>query len=101
MTLDLVIQNALEAVNLPEVQEMIRRLSGHGLAVALPHAHGEDGRFIPLPAAVVAHEAGLKVSFVPRSELNQANMVPVMWRWDGEAGAIALCALCDKYSHRP
>jgi len=55
------IQRALDSVMRPEVQDLIRRVSEYGLAVALPHMHGEGGDLRPLPAVKVI----LKTAITP------------------------------------
>ena len=62
------IRKGLEAIETPEVQHLIKQLSGYGLAVALPHAHGENGNFLPLPRDTVVFETGQQVSFVPKDD---------------------------------
>ncbi|MAZ40940.1 hypothetical protein CL654_02390 [bacterium] len=94
------IKRGLEAVQTPEVQELMKSLSEHGLAVALPHLHGEDGNFMPLPKGTVSFESGLKVSFVQEGSDRLESAIPVMWRWDGETQAVGNCAMCDYYQHR-
>ena len=43
-------RRAQEAINLPEVQDMVRALSEYGLGVFMPHMHNDDtGGFEPLP----------------------------------------------------
>lgn len=93
------IRRALEAVESPEVQEIIKQLSQHGLAVALPHSHGINGNFLPLPNNQVVFESGLRVSFVEKDSLLLESAIPVMWRWDGKTEAVASCATCDFYLH--
>ena len=93
------IQRALDAIKTPEVQEMVKRLSEHGLAVALPHMHGEDGSFKPLPQDQVVFESMLQVSFPSLGDPVLNDAIPVMWRWSDELEAIGNCALCDFYRH--
>jgi hypothetical protein len=88
------LQAAMDAVDLPEVQEMMQRLASHGLAVALPHMHKDDGKFVPLPADTVAVEAGLQVSFSAVTDSVLEDGVPVMWRWDGGKKTAAKCSWC-------
>lgn len=91
------VQRAMDAVLLPEVQELIKQLSTFGLAVAAPHMHNEDGFFVPLPENRVVLESNLKMSFpeLGSSTLNSA--IPVMWRWNGNLESVASCAQCDKW----
>lgn len=99
MTVDPEIQRALTAVETPEVQEMIRRLSEYGLAVALPHMHREDGSFRPLPQDHVVFESQLQMSFPSLGDPALKDAIPVMWRWNGELETVGNCALCDFYRH--
>jgi hypothetical protein len=91
------VQAAMDAVNIPEVQEMIRKLSRYGLAVAAPHLHGSDGTFLPLPADRVIFERRLQMTFPSATDPCLEEGIPVMWRWDGQLQAVAKCAQCDKY----
>lgn len=93
------IRHSLEAIASPEVQDLIKQLSQYGLAVALPHLHGENGNFLPLPDDQVAFESGLQVSFPQKDSLVLKSAIPVMWRWNNGAQAIGDCALCDFYAH--
>lgn len=88
------IENSVNAINNFEVQEMIKKLSEYGLAVAVPHMHGEDGSFLPLPDEIVSFEDNLKVSFVRKEDLNSESIVPVMWRWDKKLHSISVTAGC-------
>jgi hypothetical protein len=90
------LRNAQAAVQLPEVQEMLRKLSGHGLGIFMPHMHDErTGDFLSLPDDVTQVEAGLEVSFQPAAEIaNQADrFLPVAWLW--RAGAVTTAAACE------
>ncbi len=90
------LRSAQAAVLLPEVQEMLRRLSGHGLGIYMPHMHDEkSGDFLSLPDDVTQVEAGLEVSFQPAADIaNQADrFVPVAWLW--RAGALTTAAACE------
>jgi hypothetical protein len=87
---------AQAAVHFPEVQDMLRRLSGYGLGIFMPHMHDEkSGKFLPLPDQVMQVESGLEVSFQPvRSVADQADrFLPVAWCW--RAGAAAPTAVCE------
>ena len=87
---------AQEAIHLPEVQEMLRRLSEYKLGIFMPHMHDEKtGEFQPLPDEVVQVESGLEVSFQPTKEVaNQADrFLPVGWFW--RAGAPTPVAACE------
>ena len=64
------LRTAQEAIHLPEVQEMLRRLSEYKLGVFMPHMHDEHtGEFQALPDEVMQVESGLKVSFQRMEEL--------------------------------
>lgn len=64
------LRTAQEAIHLPEVQEMLRRLSEYKLGVFMPHMHDEHtGEFQALPDEVTQLESGLKVSFQRMAEL--------------------------------
>ena len=88
------IQRALDSVMRPEVQDLIRRVSEYGLAVALPHMHGEGGDLRPLPAVKVIHESELRISFLDRDAPTVESVVPTMWRWDQELEGVRVCADC-------
>ena len=90
------LRSAQAAVQLPEVQEMLRRLSGHGLGIFMPHMHDKrTGDFLSLPDDVTQVEAGLEVSFQPAAEIaSQADRFqPVAWLW--RAGAATTAAACE------
>lgn len=85
-----------EAIHLPEVQEMMRRLSTYKLAIFMPHMHDEQtGEFQPLPDEVIQVESGLEVSFQPTEEIaNQTDrFLPVAWCW--RAGVSTPAAVCE------
>ena len=87
---------AQQAIRLPEVQEMLCRLSEYQLGIFMPHRHDEQtGEFQPLPDQVVQVESGLEVSFQPMQEIaNQADRyLPVGWLW--RAGASTPVAVCE------
>ena len=90
------LRSAQEAIHLPEVQEMLRRLSEYKLGIFMPHMHDEQtGQFQPLPDEVVQVESGLEVSFQPMEEItSQADrFLPVGWIW--RAGASTPVAACE------
>ena len=87
---------AQAAIQLPEVQAMLRRLSEYKLGIFMPHRHDEQtGEFQPLPDDVMQVESGLEVSFQPTQEIaNQADrFLPVGWFW--RAGASTPVAVCE------
>ena len=74
------LKTAQAAIHLPEVQEMLRRLSEHKLGIFMPHMHGpQTGEFESLPSDVIQVESGLEVSFRSAKEIeNQtARFLPV------------------------
>lgn len=90
------LMSAQQAMNLPEVQEMLARLSEYNLGILMPHAHNEQtGDFQELPADVVQVESGLEVSFQTTEQLalQAERFLPVAWRW--HAGAPTLAAACE------
>ena len=90
------LRTAQEAIRLPEVQEMLRRLSTYRLGIFMPHMHDEHtGDFRPLPDEVIQVESGLEVSFQPTAEIvNQTDrFLPVGWFW--RAGASMPVAACE------
>ena len=97
------LRTAQEAIHLPEVQEMLRRLSEHRLGIFMPHMHDEQtGEFQPLPDEVMQVESGLKVSFQPTEEIASQTdrFLPVGWFW--RAGASTPSAVCEMvWEERP
>lgn len=90
------LMSAQLAMNLPEVQEMLIRLSDYNLGIFMPHEHDEQtGTFQELPTNVVQVESGLEVSFQTTEQLaSQADrFLPVAWRW--HAGARTVAAVCE------
>ena len=90
------LRTAQAAIHLPEVQEMLRRLSEYKLGIFMPHMHDEQtGEFQPLPDEVMQVESGLEVSFQPTVEIaNQPDrFLPVGWFW--RAGASTTVAACE------
>ena len=90
------LKTAQEAIHFPEVQEMLRKLSMHGLGIFMPHMHDErTGEFQPLPDQVTQVESGLAVSFQPADEvaMRTDQFLPVGWVW--RAGACSTAAACD------
>ena len=90
------LRTAQEAIHLPEVQAMLRRLSEYKLGIFMPHRHDElTGEFQPLPDEVMQVESGLEMSFQPTEEIaNQIDrFLPVGWLW--RACASAPLAVCE------
>jgi hypothetical protein len=93
------LRTAQAAIHLPEVQEMLCRLSKYKLGIFMPHAHDEQtGEFQPLPDNLMQVESGLGVSFRPTEEIaNQTErFLPVGWCW--RAGASTPVAACEMAS---
>ena len=93
------LRTAQAAIHLPEVQEMLRKLSEFKLGIFMPHMHDEQtGEFQPLPDGVMQVESGLAVSFQRTKEIaNQGDrFLPVGWLW--RAGASAPSAVCEMVS---
>ena len=97
------LRTAQEAIHLPEVQEMLRRLSEYKLGIFMPHMHDEQtGEFQTLPDEVMQVESGLEVSFQAAEEIvNQTDrFLPVGWFW--RAGASTPSAVCEMvWDERP
>lgn len=84
----------------PEVQDLVKKLSEYGLAVAVPHMHGENGKLVPLPPDRVAFEDGLRVSFPRRDDSILKEAEPVMWGWNRTEQKVMALAHCrGKYHH--
>ena len=90
------LRTAQEAIHLPEVQEMLRRLSEYNLGIFMPHMHDEHtGEFQPLRGDVTQVESGLEVSFQPTAEIvsQTGRFLPVGWLW--RAGGSTPVAACE------
>jgi hypothetical protein len=93
------LRTAQEAIHLPEVQEMLRRLAEYKLGIFMPHMHDEQtGEFQLLPDEVMQVESGLEVSFQPTEEIacQTDRFLPVGWIW--RAGASTPAAACEMVS---
>ncbi len=87
---------AQAALDLPEVQAMLRKLSEFQLGIFMPHSHDEKtGQFQTLPGDVVQVESGLEVSFQPAKDIEAKTdrFVPVAWQW--HAGAPRVASVCE------
>jgi hypothetical protein len=88
---------AQNAIHLPEVQAMLRRLSEYNLGIFMPHRHDElSGDFQPLPDDLIQVEAGLQVSFQPAATIagQPDRYLPVGWCWRGGVSApISACEM--------
>ena len=90
------LQIAQAAIELAEVQEMLRRLSEYKLGIFMPHMHAEQtGEFEVLPDGLVQVESGLEVSFQASEEVERekALFMPVGWLWRG--GKLSTAAACE------
>ncbi len=90
------LRTAQEAIHLPEVQDMLRRLSEYNLGVCMPHTHNEQtGGFQSLADDVVQVESGLTVSFRSAEEIagQGDRFLPVGWFW--RAGASTTSFVCE------
>ena len=91
---------AQAAMQLPEVQEMLRRLSAFQLGIFMPHRHDDGtGEFLPLPDEVTQLESGRAVSFERLDEIARRteSFLPVGWRWcDGALTVAAVCEMADQ-----
>lgn len=90
------LRTAQEAIHLPEVQEMLRKLSEYKLGIFMPHMHDEHtGEFQPLSAEVMQVESGLQVSFQPTEKIAHQtdHFLPVGWCW--RAGAATVSTVCE------
>jgi hypothetical protein len=87
---------AQAAINLPEVQEILKKLSEYNLGVFMPHMHEEvTGEFRVLPKDVVQLEDGLKVSFISEQAISDPDSyVPIGWVWrENGATSSAMCVM--------
>ncbi len=93
------LRTAQAAMQSAEVQQMLRRLSAHGLGICMPHMHDENtGEFQPLPDQLVQVEAGLAVSFQASTDITRqaGRFLPVAWVWrDGMSMPSAVCEMAQ------
>ena len=90
------LKTAQIAIDLPEVREMLRKLSEYKLGIFMPHMHDEQtGEFRPLPDEIIQVESGLEVSFQPMEEIayQTDRFLPVGWVW--RAGTTTPAAVCE------
>ena len=94
--------SAQEALNLPEVQDMLKKLSEFQLGIFMPHMHDEKtGAFQLLGDDVVQVESGLEVSFKTAKEIaNQRDsFLPVGWFWRADQSTpVSVCEMVSKES---
>lgn len=94
------LQIAQAAIHIPEVQEMLRKLSEYKLGIFMPHMHEQTtGDFSALPDEFIQVESGSEVTFQSRQEIaSQASrFLPVGWIW--HAGASQPVAACEMVEH--
>ena len=94
--LPLALRTAQEAIHLPEVQEILRKLSEYKLGIFMPHMHDEmTGDFQPLPDEVTQVEAGLQVSFQSTQSIESEpdRFLPVGWFWRANATLAQVCEM--------
>ena len=91
---------AQHAIQLPEVQEMIRKLSSYNLGVYMPHMHDKKtGAFQLLPEGMTQVEDNLRVSF-QSVDLPESSYAPVAWIWrDGPTPGAVCKAVCHLAHH--
>jgi hypothetical protein len=92
------LRTAQESIHLPEVQEMLRKLSKYNLGIAMPHMHSDEtGEFQALPQDLVQVEDGLEVSFRPAKQIDNhlEKYVPVAWAWREDA--VTVMSMCYAY----
>ena len=90
------LKTAQAALQLPEVLDMLRRLSAYQLGIFMPHQHDDStGEFQPLPNEVMQVESGRAVSFERLDEIARRteSFLPVGWRW--HAGRVSVAAACE------
>lgn len=90
------LRNAQAAIHLPEVQEMLRKLSGFNLGVFMPHMHDKaTGDFKPLADDLVQIESASEVSFKSIMAVSDQGerFLPVGWVWRPDASSVS--AACE------
>jgi hypothetical protein len=96
------LKQAQDAIHLPEVQEILKKLAKYNLGIAMPHKHNEEtGAFEMLPLDEMQVEKGMQVSFVDREEaLMSQNSLSVGWIWkdDGISASMACYSQCTANS---
>lgn len=95
------VEKAHEAISLPEVQELLRKLSSYGLGVFMPHMHDpETGDYVALSLGMVSVEKDLQVSFHDASAPEVAQSRPVGWVWNSGTQTAMVCTVCYEVSGR-
>jgi len=88
-------QKAQRAVANPEVQDIIKKLAEYNLGVCMPHMHITEGKFVKLPTGTISLEK--ESEFIPESEADSSNTLPVAWRWkDGSVIVAGSCHVIRK-----
>lgn len=91
------LQMAQRAIELPEVKEMLKKLSQYNLGIYMPHMHdAETGAFMPLPPEITQVEDDLEVSFRPINECvdqGDSSYISVGWFLHPELSDDAAAAL--------
>ena len=90
------LKTAQAAMQRPDVQDMLRRLSAYQLGIFMPHQHDDStGEFQPLPDEVRQVESGRTVSFERLDEIARRteSFLPVGWLW--RAGTVTVAAACE------
>lgn len=89
------LRTALAAVDLPEVQEMIRKLKQYNMGVVALHGHDDEtGHFTPFPDGKMQVESDLKVTFEDKQSVLDRidDYIPVGWQWEDDGTkAMAVC----------
>jgi hypothetical protein len=88
------LRTAQDAIALPEVQAMLKKLADYNLGICMPHMHCETtGRFQVLPDDMLQIEDGLEVFFetVDNIKARSNPMVPVAWAWRDGLSAMSMC----------
>jgi hypothetical protein len=96
--MNLIVEKAHTAIAKPEVQELMKKLSEHGLGVFMPHMHDpETGDYVPLPKGMVSVEKDLQVSFHSSASKEVTDARAVGWIWDQTTQTAMACTVCYEY----
>ena len=93
---NLALSRAKSAIELPEVQAMLRRLSEFNLGIFMPHQHDEEiGRMLRKADQAVPFHPTCEGTFQRAgSSLNQgAQLPPLAWIW--RLGALTPVYVCE------
>src|ERR1700746_3879474 len=95
------LQLAQDAIHLPEVQEMLQRLSKYNLGIFMPHMHTDQSDFAVLPRGMTQVEQDLQVSFLPSGDQQLQGAVEVGWFWrEGPVGWCTMACVLDETSQK-